>query len=118
VLHFAQITCYARSLRLAGNKNFGIKFSMLFSGEPLQGCLAQMYHNGRGLTANRLKALTVIHNFGLKRVDGTTAAERLFETQFLDLFTWLVNQMGELPLPRRGKKRTGYNPLNFKHVPA
>ena len=77
-----------------------------------------MYHCGRGQSADRLKALTVIHNFGLKRADGTTAAERLFGTQFPDLSEWLAEQMGELPLPRKARKRTVPNPLNLQVVPA
>jgi hypothetical protein len=32
------------------------------------------------LTPQRLRALTVIHNYGLKHGDGTTAAMRLFGT--------------------------------------
>jgi hypothetical protein len=44
--------------------------------EGRNGYLSQMYHNGRGLTEKRLRALTVIHNYGLKRADGTTAAMR------------------------------------------
>jgi len=79
--------------------------------EGRNGCLAPRYHNGRGLSAKRRKALTVIHNFGLKRSDGTTAAERLFETPFPSLFEWLVEQMGELPQPRKGRKRVQNNPL-------
>ncbi len=54
--------------------------------EGRNGCLSQMYHNGRGLNLERLKAMTVIHNFDLKRRDGTTAAARLFHTSFPDLF--------------------------------
>jgi hypothetical protein len=30
-----------------------------------------MYHNGRGLSKQRLGALTVIHNYWLKRADDT-----------------------------------------------
>ena len=86
--------------------------------EGRNGCLAQMYHNGRGLTKKRLKALTVIHNFGLKRADGTTAAERFFGTQFPDLFEWLMEQMGPLPLPRQGKPRSAPNPLNLQICPG
>jgi hypothetical protein len=85
--------------------------------EGRNGCLSQMYHNGRGLTKPRLKALTVIHNFDLKRTDGTTAAERLFGTQFPDLFEWVVDRMGELPLPREGRKRASHNPLIPQTVP-
>ena len=38
--------------------------------EGRNGWLSQMYHNGRGFTIQRLKALTVIHNFGLPRKAG------------------------------------------------
>jgi len=86
--------------------------------EGRNGCLAQMYHNGRGLSKKRLKALTVIHNYGLRREDGTTAAMRLFDTEFPDLFSWLLDEMGELPLPRKRRNRVIYNPLNLINVPA
>ena len=86
--------------------------------EGRNGCLAQMYHNGRGLSEKRLKALTVIHNYGIRREDGTTAAMRLFNTEFPDLFSWLLGEMGELPLPRKRQKRVVYNPLNLMGVPA
>jgi len=38
--------------------------------EGRNGCLSQMYRNGRGLNKKRLNALTVIHNYGIKREDG------------------------------------------------
>jgi hypothetical protein len=86
--------------------------------EGRNGWLSQMYHNGRGLTVKRLKACTVIHNFGIQRADGTTAAERFFGMQFPDLFEWLLGQMGELPLPRKSRERSVTNPLEIKDVPA
>lgn len=86
--------------------------------EGRNGCLAQMYHNGRGLTQQRLRALTVIHNYALKRRDGTTAAMRLFETDFPDLFPWLLEQMGALPLPRKDREHVIDNPLKLIDVPA
>lgn len=86
--------------------------------EGRNGYLSQMYHNGRGLTEKRLRALTVMHNYGLKRVDGTTAAVRLFGKEFPDLFLWLVAEMGELPLPRKSRERVITNPLFLKTVPA
>ena len=86
--------------------------------EGRNGCLAQMYHNGRGLSERRLKALTVIHNYGIKREDGTTAAMRFFETEFPDLFSWLLDKMGELPLPRKRRERVVRNPLKLINVPA
>jgi len=86
--------------------------------EGRNGYLSQMYHNGRGLTEKRLRALTVIHNYGLKRVDGTTAAMRLFDRDFPDLFSWLVDEMDVLPLPRKSRERVIRNSLFLKSVPA
>jgi hypothetical protein len=86
--------------------------------EGRNGCLAQLYHNGRGLTPQRLRALTVIHNYGLKREDGTTAAKRLFGTEHTELFSWLLEQMGELPLARKSRQRVNPNPLKLLSVPA
>lgn len=85
--------------------------------EGRNGCLAQMYHNGRGLTPNRMMALTVIHNYGIYRIDGSTAASRLFETSFPNLFEWLLPQMGELPLPRKRRVKIKHNPLMLLDVP-
>ncbi len=68
--------------------------------EGRNGCLSQLRHNGRGLSGNRLRALTAIHNFGLRRGDGTTAAERLFKRDFPDISEWVIERMGELPVPR------------------
>jgi hypothetical protein len=68
--------------------------------EGRNGWLTQMHHNGRGLTPKRLKAQTVLHNYYLKRYDGTTAAERLFKQEFQNPLVWVVERMGDLPLPR------------------
>jgi hypothetical protein len=86
--------------------------------EGRNGCLSQSYHNGRGLTNRRLKALTTIHNYDTRRHDGSTPAERLYGEQFPDLFEWLLGQMGALPLPRKARQRTAPNPLDFKPVAA
>lgn len=86
--------------------------------EGRNGCLSQMYHNGRGMTVRRLKALTVSHNFDHRRSDGTTAAERLFGMPFPDLFEWTVERMGELPLARKSRERVISNPLILQSVPA
>ncbi|OAD18984.1 hypothetical protein THIOM_005406 [Candidatus Thiomargarita nelsonii] len=86
--------------------------------EGRNGYLSQIHHNGRGITPNRLKALTVIHNYDTKRRDGTTAAERLFDTEIPDLFDWLIEQMGDLPLPRKSRGCSVPNPLNLPTVSA
>lgn len=86
--------------------------------EGRNGYLSQMHHNGRGITSMRLKALTVIHNYDTKRRDGTTAAERLFDVKIPDLFEWLIEQMGDLPLPRKSRGSKEPNPLNLQIVSA
>ena len=68
--------------------------------EGRNGVLSRMNHTQRSIRPRRLKVATVIHNFGIRREDGTTAAERLFGDPVPDLFEWIVEHMGELPLPR------------------
>jgi hypothetical protein len=82
--------------------------------EGRNGYLSGLHHSGRGFTEQTLKVLTIIHNFDIKRDDGTTAAQRLFEKPFPDLFEWLVPQMAELPRPRRTFK----NPKSKKPTPS
>lgn len=86
--------------------------------EGRNGFLSQIYHNNRGLNPDRLKALTVMHNYFTTRSDGSTAAQRLFGEKPPDLFEWLLHRMGELPLPRKPRKRVKSNPLNLLSVPA
>ena len=52
----------------------------------------------------KLKVLTILHNFFIKRADGTTAAERFFEEKPKDLFSWILGKV-ELPRPRRKHSR-------------
>lgn len=52
-----------------------------------------LYHHGlHALPPQKLKALTVIHNYFLTRADETTAAERFFGSTPRDLFEWLVDR--------------------------
>jgi hypothetical protein len=69
--------------------------------EGRNGYLSGLHQANRGFTEQTLKVLTVIHNFDLRRDDGTTAAQRLFGKPFPVLFDWVVLHMGELPRPRR-----------------
>lgn len=86
--------------------------------EGRNGMLSQSYHNGRGLTSHRQKALTTIHNYDTHRCDGSTPAERLYDQQFPDLFEWLLGQMGALPLPRKSRPPVAPNPLAVSTVAA
>ena len=86
--------------------------------EGRNGYLSQAYASRRGLSTNRLKVSTVIHNFSLKRTDGTTAAERLFGRKFPDLFEYLVEHIGELPQPRKSRKSSQPETFTLPTVPS
>jgi hypothetical protein len=59
-----------------------------------------LHHHGQGrLSAARLKALGVVHNYLSRRHDGTTAAERFFGHKPRDLFAWLLGRLPDLPRP-------------------
>ena len=79
--------------------------------EGRNGYLSGLHHAGRGLGEQTLRVLTIIHNFDIKRADGTTAAQRLFDHRFPDLFEWVVDSMGELPVARYSSKAQQTNPL-------
>ena len=64
--------------------------------EGRNGRLALWHHHKHRLSAMRLSALTVIHNYWLRRVEGTTAAERFFDVPHDDLFDWLLDHI-DLP---------------------
>jgi hypothetical protein len=70
--------------------------------EGRNGQLALQHHGLHRLSARKLKALTTLHNYWLKRKDGTTAAERFFGQKPADLFDWLLER---LPLPARPAQR-------------
>lgn len=72
--------------------------------EGRNGYLSRLHHSNRGFTSQTLKVLTIIHNFDIKRDDGSSPAQRLFAQPFPDLFQWVVPQMGQLPRPRRTLK--------------
>jgi len=86
--------------------------------EGRNGYLSRLHHASRGFTEQSLKVLTIIHNFDLKREDGTTAAQRLFDKQFPDLFEWVVLNMGDLPRARRTLKPKMSRKPSIQLVPA
>jgi uncharacterized protein DUF6399 len=67
--------------------------------EGRNGRLSLQQHGHSRVSERRLKALTVIHNYMVKRGDGTTAAERFFGQQHKDVFSWLLERMPDLPRP-------------------
>jgi hypothetical protein len=70
-----------------------------------------LHHHGQGrLSARKLKALTVVHNYAVKRPDGTTAAERFFGGKHRDLFSWLLERMPDLPRPAEKRPKKAAQP--------
>ena len=66
--------------------------------------LALRHQGIHRLGDRHLKALTVVHNYYIKRRDGTTAAERFFEAKPNDLFNFLLNHMDYPVRPRNRLK--------------
>jgi hypothetical protein len=60
--------------------------------EGRNGYLSALHHSNRGFTPQTLKVLTIIHNFDIKRADGSTAAQRLFLHPFPDLLSQIASQ--------------------------
>ena len=70
--------------------------------EGRNGQLALRHHQMHRISGSRLSALTVVHNYVLRRPDRTTAAERFFGAPPRDLFFDLLER---IPLPARPRKR-------------
>jgi hypothetical protein len=70
--------------------------------EGRNGQLSLHYHGGHRLSARKLAVLTAIHNFHLRRPDGTTAAERFFAQAHESLFEQVLERM---PWPARPARR-------------
>jgi hypothetical protein len=58
--------------------------------EGRNGMLSLNYHRFHRLNPRSLQVLTIVHNFDVRRSDGTTAAERFFEARHENLFDSLV----------------------------
>lgn len=71
--------------------------------EGRNGQLALRHHGLHRISHRKLNALTVVHNFYLTRVDGSTAAQRFFQQPHRNLFEYLLTQV-DLP-GRPAKKR-------------
>ncbi|MGF1602773.1 MAG: DUF6399 domain-containing protein [Thermosynechococcaceae cyanobacterium] len=59
-----------------------------------------------------------MHNYDLKRRNGTTAAQRLFGQSFPDLFEWVLQNMGDVPRPIKSKKLTKSKMPTLQSVPT
>jgi Family of unknown function (DUF6399)/IclR helix-turn-helix domain len=69
--------------------------------EGRNGLLSQLHHNQRGLSTQRVKVWTGLHNFDCRAADGTTPASRFFRRAFPDLFETVLAHVEDLPRPRQ-----------------
>ena len=70
--------------------------------EGRNGQLALHHHHLHRIRPRRLAALTTIHNYFIRRPDGTTPAERFFGSKPADLFEWLLDHV---PMPARPARK-------------
>jgi len=71
--------------------------------EGRNGQLSLRHHGLHRLSNRKLAALTAVHNYFIKRRDGTTAAERFFETKPRDMFEFLLRNIDLPGRPARGR---------------
>ena len=114
-----QLTDHERERWVLWGREFCTKYQRTSSAvEGRNGYLAKLHHARRGFSEQSLNVLTIIHNFDLKRHDGTTAAQRLFNHDFPDPFEWTLDHIGELPMPRKFSKPQQHKPLYADGFPA
>ena len=71
--------------------------------EGRNGQLSLKHHALHHLTKRKLRALTVLHNYLVRRPDGTTAAERFYGHAPRDLFAWLLGRLSHPARPRASR---------------
>lgn len=71
--------------------------------EGRNGQLSLRHHSLHRLSNRKLGALTVVHNYFIKRRDGTTAAERFFGAKPRELFEYLLKKIDLPGRPARGR---------------
>ena len=72
--------------------------------EGRNGQLSLRHHALHQLTARKLQALTVLHNYAVQREDGSTAASRFYGDTPCDLFRWLLAHLSLPARPRIGRR--------------
>ncbi|MEL7053054.1 MAG: DUF6399 domain-containing protein [Cyanobacteria bacterium J06588_5] len=113
------LTEYERARWVRWSQEFCAKYQRTSSAvEGRNGYLSELHHARRGCSKQSLRVLTIIHNFDLKRQDGTTAAQRLFGHDFPDPFEGMLTQVGDLPMPRRSSKTQQPKSLHADGFPA
>jgi hypothetical protein len=72
--------------------------------EGRNGYLSLRHHSSHRLSKQKLGALTVIHNFFIKRPNETTAAERFLDTKHNDLFKYLLDNLDISARPAKARR--------------
>jgi hypothetical protein len=72
--------------------------------EGRNGQLSLKHHALHRFTLRKLQALTVLHNYLVRRPNGTTAAERFYGTTTRDVFAWLLDRLS-IPARPRARRR-------------
>jgi transcriptional regulator with XRE-family HTH domain len=78
--------------------------------EGRNGQLALHHHGRHRLSDRKLAALTAVHNYHIRRADGTTAAERFFGRAHEALFAQVLQRMPLPPRPARRRPRPPQQP--------
>jgi hypothetical protein len=78
--------------------------------EGRNGQLALHHHGRHRLSDRKLAALTAVHNYHIRRADGTTAAERFFGCAHETLFAQVLQCMPLPPRPARRRPRPPQQP--------
>jgi len=71
--------------------------------EGRNGRLSFFHHGVHTLRPVMLRCLTIVHNYVIRRDDGTTAAQRFFGHPPRELFPWLLERLGSVPRPARAR---------------
>tara|TARA_B100000745_G_C20134809_1_gene388945 strand:+ start:356 stop:1789 length:1434 start_codon:yes stop_codon:yes gene_type:complete len=75
--------------------------------EGRNGQLSLRHHSFHHLSNRKLSALTTVHNFFIKRSDGTTAAERFFGNKPRDLFEFILANVNMPGRPAKKRRQPG-----------
>jgi hypothetical protein len=76
--------------------------------EGRNGQLSLRHHGLHRLSNRKLAALTAVHNYFIKRADGTCPAERFFGTKPKEMFEFLLSNIDLPGRPARGRIENGW----------
>lgn len=72
--------------------------------EGRNGALSQRFGAKRGLSRSQLRTQTILANYYIENIDGTTAAERFFEKPSRSLVEWVFERMPLFAVPRKSNR--------------